>query len=304
MAFLATSQAKINPFLAVGPRRADGYHELVTVFHAVDLREDVHVAFAADGIDRLMFVGPIDTTALDTGHDNLVWRAVEAVAARGELSRRQALDITVTKRIPIQGGMAGGSADAAATLVAANDAFGTGLGRTELLGIAAELGSDVPFCLVGGTALGTGRGECLEPVDAPPLWWVIVTAPAGLSTPAVYATFDELHRVGAGERAAMVDPGRTDADAMISALRAGDPQAIAALLRNDLQAAAILLAPHLADTLAAGRDAGALGGVVSGSGPSVALLCADEAHARLVAGRMLNGGHSAIAARGGLGPQA
>lgn len=289
MAFSAASQAKINPFLAVGPRRPDGYHGLVTVFHSVALREDVQVAVSADGMDHLVFTGPVDASALDVGADNLVWRAVEAVAASLSAAR-PALAIEVTKRIPIQGGMAGGSADAAATLVAANHVLGAGLDRADLLTLAAKLGSDVPFALVGGTAVGMGRGEKLEQFAAPALWWTVVADPGGLSTPAVFAKFDEL-----GAEHAISAPSRGEAQGMVDALAAGDPLAVAAHLRNDLQAAALALAPRLSDTMSAGLGAGALGAVISGSGPSVVLLSASEVDAARVAEELRSAGFAAQA---------
>lgn len=305
MATAAEAQAKINTFLAVGPRQADGYHQLVTVYHSLNIIEQVRLSRAPDGVDCLTFDGPIDSTDLDTGSDNLVWRAVDLVAATLTTSRPP-LHISVTKNIPIQGGMAGGSADAAAALRAANVELGAGLSDVQLGALAVRLGSDVPFVLAGGNAIGTGRGERLEPLAASPLWWVMVFDTDGLSTPVVYAKLDEMR----AERGSGIGgtPGEGDGGEarlgdgvrlMGEAMAAGDARSVATLMRNDLQQAALALAPRLADTLAAGRAAGALAGIVSGSGPTVALLVEGEDEARSVAARMRASGRNASVARGG-----
>lgn len=296
MPYVGRSFAKINLLLAVGPRRADGFHGLVTVYHAIDIAEDVQIAVASDGHDSLRFDGPVDTSGLSTGPDNLVWQAIELVAASTG-QPRPPLEVTVTKRIPIQGGMAGGSADGAATLLAARDALAAPLDGSQLDALAAQLGSDVPFALHGGSAIGTGRGEVLELVSGPQLWWSVVTDASGLSTPRIYAHYDEMAaRPGA---AVIREPQRADAQPLVDALAAGDPHAIAPLLRNDLQAPAIEFAPHLADTIAAGREAGALAGIVSGSGPSVVLLSATRADADAVTRALREGGRQAVTAAGG-----
>lgn len=287
----ATTQAKVNPFLAVGRRRDDGYHSLVTVFHSVGLFERVRIARSDSGEDSLEFGGGVDCRSLSTGADNLVWQAVDAVAARLG-SGRPALTISVEKNTPIQGGMAGGSADAAAALLAANALLGTRLTGPELSEIAASLGSDVPFCLGGGTMVGEGRGERLRRVASVRLSWVIVVDDGALSTPAVYARLDAL-------RAERAVPAPADPSPLLSALASGDIDGIAAGLRNDLQAAAISLAPRLGDTLEAGLAAGARAGLVSGSGPSVALLCLDPAHAARVAEALRAEGRLAMSVEGG-----
>ncbi|HVL83301.1 MAG TPA: 4-(cytidine 5'-diphospho)-2-C-methyl-D-erythritol kinase [Pseudonocardia sp.] len=269
--------AKINLHLAVGPVREDGYHELVTVFHAVSLFDEVSVADGEPGIevhgDGLGEV-PLDAT-------NLAWRAVEAVAERA--GRAPRVRVVLRKGIPVAGGMAGGSADAAATLVALSALWRLDLGRDELAGIAAGLGSDVPFALHGGTAVGTGRGERIVPVlSRHPLHWVLALHRGGLATPAVFAELDRLR--GATEPAARpVEP-------VLEALAGGDPRQLALSLGNDLQAAAVSVAPDLRRTLRAGVDAGALAGVVSGSGPTCAFLCTDADTAIDVAAELAGAG--------------
>jgi 4-diphosphocytidyl-2-C-methyl-D-erythritol kinase len=261
--------AKVNLHLAVGPVRPDGYHELITVFHAVDLYDEV-VAAPAEGIE-LSIIGD-GATDVPADEDNLAWQAAALLAARTGVPPNVRLEIA--KAIPVAGGMAGGSADAAAALVACDRLWGTGLSRGALAELAADLGSDVPFALLGGTAVGTGRGERLTQVPMnTTLHWVFALAEQGISTAAAY---QELDRLGGGST--------TPPDAMLDALKRGDPKLIAARLYNDLQRAAMSLAPELQRTLDTGRELGALGGVVSGSGPTCAFVAAsrDDA-ARLAA---------------------
>ncbi|UZJ24084.1 4-(cytidine 5'-diphospho)-2-C-methyl-D-erythritol kinase [Rhodococcus antarcticus] len=256
--------AKVNLHLAVGDVRPDGFHELVTVFQALSLTDDVVVA-PADTLAVTVRGEGASSVPLD--HRNLVWQAAELLAA--ETGREAAVAISLAKGIPVAGGMAGGSADAAATLVALCALWRLELSRDELGVLAARLGSDVPFALHGGTAMGTGRGEQLLPVLARNTFhWVLALAPEGLSTPAVYGELDRLRAGG--------DPPRVgDVQPLMHALTAGDPIALAPLLANDLQAAALSLRPALRRTLRAGTTAGALAGIVSGSGPTCAFLCAD-----------------------------
>nr|WP_328842528.1 4-(cytidine 5'-diphospho)-2-C-methyl-D-erythritol kinase [Nakamurella leprariae] len=267
-----SSPGKVNLFLGVGDRREDGYHDLVTVFHAVDLADEV----ALQPADRLSVRTHGVTEVVPEDGDNLAGAAITLLAQR--LGREPAVAVDITKRIPVAGGMAGGSADAAAALVGCAALWGQDVPRAQLAGWAAELGSDVPFALSGGTALGTGRGERLSPVlSRAELSWVLAPAGGGgLSTPAVYTELDRLRAAGDVPRAGEVEP-------MLAALATGDLAGIAAEMANDLQAAAFSLRPELRRTLRAGLDAGALGGIVSGSGPTIALLCADPDHAARVA---------------------
>lgn len=271
--------AKVNLHLAVGPVRTDGFHDLVTVFQALSLYDDVLVEEA----DRLAVVVSGEGAAdVPTGDDNLAAQAVRALGAF--TGREPAVRITIRKGIPVAGGMAGGSADAAAALLAADALWGTGLDRTELAALAAGLGSDVPFALHGGTALGTGRGEQLSPVLVRGDYhWVLAVADAGLSTPGVYAELDR-QRAGDGP----VPAG--DPDGVLSALRAGDAVALGKALANDLQPAALRLRPQLRRVLDTGRELGAVGGVVSGSGPTVALLARTSSDAVALAAELAGAG--------------
>ena len=243
-------------------------HELVTVYQAIGLHDDVTLT-RADAL-RVTVEGegqgdvPLDES-------NLAVRAVRLLADR--TGHEPLVSIHIVKGIPVAGGCAGGSADAAAALVAADALWGTGWTRDELAGLATELGSDVPFSVHGGTALGTGHGEQLTPVlGRSGFSWVLALAGAGLSTPAVYAELDRRRRVG--PVGVVSDP----AD-VLTALRKGDPVLLGRALHNDLQTAAVGLMPGLRATLDAGQELGALGAVVSGSGPTVALLARDEGHA-------------------------
>ncbi|MCX4386805.1 4-(cytidine 5'-diphospho)-2-C-methyl-D-erythritol kinase [Micromonospora peucetia] len=266
--------AKVNLHLGVGPLRGDGYHELNTVYHAISIHDEL-TARRGDTLTLTMEGEGTGELALDD--TNLVIRAAHALAAHAGVPAHARLHLR--KQIPLAGGLAGGSADAAAALVACDALWGTGLSRDELARIAADLGSDVPFLIHGGTALGTGRGETVSPVLArPTTWhWVVAIADGGLSTPAAYRELDRLREAGvAGEPL-----GSTDA--LFAALRQRDPRVLAETLGNDLQDAALAMRPSLAETLKAGEAAGALAGIVSGSGPTCVFLATDAADAERIA---------------------
>ncbi len=268
---------KVNLYLAVGDPRDDGYHELTTVFHAVSLFDEVTVRNA--DVLSLEHVGEGADT-LPTDERNLAWRAAELMA--DHVGRAPDVSILIDKSIPLAGGMAGGSADAAAVLVAMNALWELNLPRRDMRLLAAQLGSDVPFALHGGTALGTGRGEELATVlSRNTFHWVLAFADSGLLTPAVYAELDRLREVG--------DPPRLDEPGpVLAALAAGDPKELAPLLGNEMQAAAVSLDSALRRTLRAGVEAGALAGIVSGSGPTCAFLC-DSADSAVDVGAQLSG---------------
>lgn len=268
---------KVNLFLGVGDRRPDGYHELATVFHAVSLSDDVVVRTA--DVLSLQLIGE-GAGEVPTDERNLAWRAAELMA--DHVGRAPDVEITIEKSIPVAGGMAGGSADAAAVLVGMNALWELGVPRRDLHAMAAELGSDVPFALHGGTALGTGRGEELATVLARNTFhWVLAFGTGGLSTAAVYSEIDRLREAGS-------PPRLDDPEPLLTALSSGDPYALAPLLGNDLQPAALRLQPNLRRTLRAGGEAGALAGIVSGSGPTCAFLCV-SAEAAVAVGAELAG---------------
>ena len=271
--------AKLNLQLAVGPPRADGYHDLVTVFHAVSLFDEVTVEPA--GRDGVTVTGE-GADRVPADQDNLALRAIAALRAalrdRGADPGR--VHVTIAKRIPVAAGLAGGSADAAAALLACNELWAAGLTQQQLCAIGATVGSDVAFALLGGTAVGRGRGEQLTPALAPATryHWVLAFAEGQLSTPAVYQALDRLRqggRGGLGEKASPQDQGGSGGDrppevtldaALMSALRSGDAARLGQRLSNDLQPAAVSLFPALRKTLTAGLELGALGALVAGSG--------------------------------------
>ncbi len=275
--------AKVNLHLAVGDLRWDGYHELVSVFQALSVTDEVTVAATdAPGVQ----VYGDGAGMVPTDGRNLAWRAVLALAEHA--GRRPAVRVVVRKSIPVAGGMAGGSADAAGTLVALAALWRLEVSRDELAGLAAGLGSDVPFALHGGTALGTGRGESLVPVlSRHTFHWVLALDYRGLSTAEVYRELDRL-RTQASSSSAL--PRLGDVEPLLEALASGNPRQLALLLGNDLQAAAVSLRPALRRTLRAGVDAGALAGMVSGSGPTCAFLCIDADAAVRVAAELAGAG--------------
>lgn len=264
------SPAKVNLGLSVGPRAADGYHPVATVYQAISLYDEIKARVAAPGECTLKMTGEAaDTVPL--GDDNLAVRAARLLAETRQVEAGVAL--SVHKTIALAGGLAGGSTDAAGALVACDGLWGTGLSREELADLAGRLGSDVPFCLTGGMAVGTGRGTVLSPVLARGSYeWVLAYADTGLSTSDVYAEFDRLHD---GEQAGA--PGVPES--LMAALRSGDPYAVGKELHNDLAPAALRLKPSLRRTLALGEEYGALGSAVSGSGPTCLFLAADQEHA-------------------------
>ncbi|MGK5552940.1 4-(cytidine 5'-diphospho)-2-C-methyl-D-erythritol kinase [Actinomadura kijaniata] len=271
--------AKVNLQLGVGPLRDDGYHDLVNVFHAVSLADEV-TAVPAGRLSVTVEAAPgarVAVGAVPTTGDNLAARAARLVAAR--LGVEPLVELRIRKAIPVAGGMAGGSADAAAALVACarlwDDPDAPRLSRDDLMEMGAAIGSDVPFALLGGTAVGVGRGELLTPVPTGGTFhWVFATADGGLSTPAVYAECDRL-REERGEEA----PWPRASEDLMAALADGDAKALGAALHNDLQPAALSLRPSLRRALTAGRDLGALGALVSGSGPTCAFLAGSADHA-------------------------
>lgn len=273
--------AKVNVQLAVGGRRPDGFHDLANVFLAVGLYDEVTAAPSEDPGVHLTVSGR-DTRHVPLDGTNLAARAARLLAEHH--GREPHVKLHIVKDIPVAGGMAGGSADAAGALLACDALWGTRTPEGELRALGAELGSDVPFALVGGAALGKGRGEVLTPLEANGTFhWVFALADGGLSTPAVYRECDRLREAsGTGADADSV-PEPLPSQPLLDALGSGDVAGLALGLTNDLQAAAVSLRPSLTETLKAGTSAGALGALVSGSGPTCAFLAADAGSAAKIA---------------------
>lgn len=330
----ARAHAKVNIHLGVGPAREDGYHELSTVFQSVDIYDEITLTIRDEVIERgySPVVGPLKITGptaagVPTDESNLVWKAIDRLAVHVPLTYPR-LDVEIHKRIPAAGGMAGGSADAAAALMLAQKLYATyfelDIASDEILqDIAADLGSDVPFTMMGGTALGKGRGEVLSPMLTRGTYhWCFIASHQGLSTPDVFRKLDDMREasssdasrdaqaVGDASRdtqavgdaardaqaegdaargassasnasAGLLEPS-LDVTDVAQALVSGDVHRLAKVLKNDLQPAALSLRPDLRKTLEIGKDAGALAGIVSGSGPTIAFLCEDAAQAEEV----------------------
>ena len=267
----ARAPGKINVFLKVGALLDDGYHDVATAYQAVSLYEDVWASEADDF--SVSFTGTIDTSGLATDGTNLAIKAATLLARR--TGYRGGVHLEIGKNVPIAGGMGGGSADAAATLLACDALWGTELSREELLELATQLGSDVPFAFTGGTAIGTGRGDQLSPALAKGQFqWVLALADFGISTPLVYRELD-LHRDRHAQDIFPITSQPQVDSSVLQALRAGDPHMLAEVLSNDLQAPALHLEPELGAVIQLGEENGALAGIISGSGPTVAFLAAD-----------------------------
>jgi 4-diphosphocytidyl-2-C-methyl-D-erythritol kinase len=287
----ADAPAKINLQLAAGAPRADGYHPLATVYQAIGLRDRVTVRRAAEPSVEVHGDG-VDVSGVPTGPENLVLRAAAALAAHAGLPPADSqVAVSVHKQIPVAGGMAGGSADAAATLLACDALWGLRTPRADLLALAGDLGSDVPFCLLGHTARGTGRGELVEPVaDTGEYWWVVALSERGLSTPEVFAALDRY-------RGSSEVPEPRLRESLLDALALGDAAAVGDALANDLEEPALQMRPELLALLDLGGRPPALGSLLSGSGPTCLFLTAGEADAGEVRDLLTRTGIRALVAR-------
>lgn len=283
---------KVNIFFEVGDAQSDGYHDVASVYQALSLYEDVWATTSDDF--TIAVTGDVDVSGVPLDDRNLAIRAARLVAR--EIGWEGGVALRVHKGVPVAGGMGGGSADAAAALVAVNELLAGRLTTAELHALAAQLGADVPFALRGGTAVGTGRGDELAPALVRGRFdWVLVTQAEGLSTPEAYAGLDALRArtdIAPHRGAPAVDP------AVLQALRAGDASALAEAMRNDLQAVAVERRPELGELIEEGVGLGALAGIVSGSGPTVAFLTGGDRAAGDLADALADRGHTAIAAHG------
>ena len=290
---VASSPGKVNIYFAVGAFLKDGFHDVASCYQALSLRERVLVELS--GTFSIDFAGPFEEACqllVPKDKTNLVYRAGEELKELGSALGSDKVSFLIHKRVPIAGGMAGGSADAAASLVALNSLFGAGL-DDKLPDAAANLGSDVPFSLLGGTAIGVGRGEVLTKVkDGPALHWVMTPNPAGLSTPQVYRQLDVM-RVNKGIDVSALEAPEVPEE-LLEALAAGDVAAVAKLMHNDLEIAAVEMLPELAETLKAGQKAGSLRSMVSGSGPTIAHLAKNAIHAEQIATRLMAAGYPSL----------
>ena len=268
---VARVPAKVNLQLSVGPLGSDGFHEVTTVFQAISLFDDVTVATALEGEGIKISISGQTSSGVPADSSNLAVKAAELMIKNYDLPAD--LIIKLKKEIPVAGGMAGGSADAAGVIVGLDSLFELGLSRDEMEIVGSKIGSDVPFSICGGVAIGTGRGDQITPALAKGSYnWVLALSGQGLSTPSVYQECDRL-REGLSISTPLVS------EPLMQALRAGDAKALGKALTNELQPAACSLRPALRLVLDVGVDYGALGGIVSGSGPTVAFLVSDDEHA-------------------------
>ena len=290
---VASSPGKVNIYFAVGAFLKDGFHDVASCYQALSLRERVLVELT--GNFSIDFAGPFEEeSALLVPKDstNLVYMAGEQLKALGSAMGSEKVSFLIHKSVPIAGGMAGGSADAAASLVALNSLFGAELDE-KLPEAAAVLGSDVPFSLMGGTAVGVGRGEVLTKVqDGPALHWVMTPNPAGLSTPQVYRQLDVM-RVNQGIDVSGLEAPEVPVE-LLEAIATGEVAEVAKLMHNDLEIAAVAMLPELSKTLEAGRKAGSLRSMVSGSGPTIAHLAKSAVHAEQIATRLRAAGYPSL----------
>jgi 4-diphosphocytidyl-2-C-methyl-D-erythritol kinase len=291
---IASSPAKVNVFFAVGAFLKDGFHEVASCYQALSLREKVAVEMA--GTFSINFAGPFAAVSKDLVPQdarNLVYKAALELKELGANFRPELISFTIYKSVPIAGGMAGGSADGAAALVALNGLLDAGL-KEKLPEAASNLGSDVPFSLFGGTAIGVGRGEKLSKIETSAVFhWVITPSSEGLSTPEVYRKLDVM-RVEAGIDVSKLEKPEVP-ELLVAALVSGNAYEVAEYMHNDLEIATLALRPELSKTLEAGKKAGALKSMVSGSGPTIAHLALDRVHAEQIVNRLAVAGFPSFA---------
>jgi 4-diphosphocytidyl-2-C-methyl-D-erythritol kinase len=291
---IASSPGKVNVFFAVGAFLKDGFHEVASCYQGLSLREKVAVEMA--GSFSIQFAGPFAAQSKEivpTDARNLVYKAGLELKELGAKISPELISFTIHKSVPIAGGMAGGSADGAAALVALNELMDTGL-EANLPEAASKLGSDVPFSLAGGTAIGLGRGEKISPIETSAvLHWVMTPSSEGLSTPDVYRKLDILRVEGGVDVSSIEQPYVPEE--LVAALVSGNVYEVAEYMHNDLEVAAIALRPELATIIEAGRKAGALKSMVSGSGPTIAHLARDRVHAEQIVNRLGVSGFNSIA---------
>lgn len=291
-----TAPGKLNLFFQVGPLRQNGYHDVASVYQAVNLLDMVNVVESNTWeVNTTGSLSSEQLSEIPSDERNLVVKTAIALAQLAGISNPRSMRFDIRKRIPVAGGMAGGSADAAASLLAVNDAWCLGLEKEKLFEVAANLGADVPFSLLGGTAIGIGTGTELTPVESVELNWVIAISNGTLSTPAVFRKLDSMRKELGQDPSQVAEPKVSEE--LIAALKLGAPE-VAKYLHNDLEAPAIALNPELTKTIDLGLRLGALRAIVSGSGPTIAMLCSEQEAAVKLASDLRQRGINAIACHG------
>ena len=294
MRVAASAQGKINLFFQVGSLLENGYHQVASVYQAVSLAERVTVRAASEWqVSVTGSIAPEQLAQVPQGPENLVIQAAFSLARRVGFEEASPIAFEIDKRVPVAGGMGGGSADAAAALAAINELWCLGLEAAQLAHVASELGADVPFAIAGGTAVGSGTGTELSPISSAELHWVLLLGDRGLSTPKVYAELDRLRLASGGAISELEEPSVPLT--LTSALAAGDLPAIAELIHNDLEEAAISLMPELTQKIALAESLGAVRAMVSGSGPTVLCLARSQQHATELAKELGDRGETALA---------
>jgi 4-diphosphocytidyl-2-C-methyl-D-erythritol kinase len=292
---IADAPGKVNLFFKVGPLNDDGFHDVASLYLAVNLRETVTAQISTDYTVKVAgSLGDFQLLAVPTDETNLVVKVAGRIKAEAGTPEAIKVALGIDKHVPVAGGMGGGSADAAAALVAVNALLRAEVSPERLHDIAATLGSDVPFALAGGAAIGVGKGDVLTAVEGvAPIHLVLILDDQGLSTPAVYKRLDEL-RDQREEQAESPEINRN----IIRALQNGNPFEIAELLHNDLEEAAISLRPDLRIKMTTALQHGAIRVMVSGSGPTILALAASEVAAMQIARSLNELGYNAIATSG------
>lgn len=274
--------AKINLYLEIVGDRPDGFHELVMILQSIDLSDRLTLDFNGSQTHQVH----CEKEELSDPTQNLVYKAASLMAKEFPQAFAQygGVSVQLEKNIPIAAGLAGGSADAAATLVGINLLWNLGLTQPELEVLAAQLGSDIPFCVAGGTAIATGRGEKLATIKSPPSLWVVLAKHhnIAISTPWAYKTYrqqfsetylDDPQQVPS--RAANVHSGQ-----LVSAIDSGNLTDLAQHLHNDLEKVVLPAQPPVQQLRTAFTEAGAIATMMSGSGPTVFALCESESQAQ------------------------
>jgi 4-diphosphocytidyl-2-C-methyl-D-erythritol kinase len=292
---IADAPGKVNLFFKVGPLGEDGFHDVASLYLAVDLRETVTAQIATEySVNVTGSLGDFQLLAVPTDESNLVVKVAKQVKAEAGTPEAVKLSLGIDKHVPVAGGMGGGSADAAAALVAVNELLGANLSPERLHELAAGLGSDVPFALAGGAAVGLGRGDQLTAVvGVAPIHLVLILDDQGLSTPAVYRRLDELRAARDEQIDEPILPPQ-----LLGVLQKSNPFDLAELMHNDLEEAALSLRPDLRIKITTALQHGALRAMVSGSGPTVLALAASETAAMQIARAMSELGYNAIATHG------
>ena len=301
----ASAPGKVNIFLGVGARRTDGYHDVCSVYLALTLRDRVTVSASPDAQWHLSVAGSVSSDHLarvPLDESNIVVAAAKLVAHLAGLQSTPALTFAIEKHIPVAGGMGGGSADAAAAMVAVNEYLGCGLSMEQLMTAAVQLGADVPFALLGGCAIGRGVGEQLTTIAVNRQHdFVLLPNDLPISTPAAYRRYDDLMVAQGFDPQNLKTP--VPDDPMLAELNSPEDAPLDTLIWNDLEEPAVDQLPDLANDLELPgvfevSEPTAYASFVSGSGPTIAFACVSKAGASLLSEQLTQAGRASVIASG------